>query len=1106
MKIFSTLTLLFLLQSAVAWAQTQVITGNVKDENDQPLPGVNVLIKGSAVGTTTDAAGNFSLSAPAEATLVFSFIGYTSQEILLNAQTTLTIAMLPDIKALEEVVIVGYSAQSKATISSAVEKLDTRELENTPNANPVQSLQGKIAGISVPVLTGQPGANAKVLIRGGTGTNPYGTGTGGGRDNAVSKGGDAGALYVIDGVYRNDMNDLNSDDIESIQVLKDAASTSIYGARGANGIVVVTTKTGRAKSGKPTLTFRYQHSIQQLNRNRGYDFASGRDYLIKARTAAMAAVNDPNSVAGRTSNGAFMYSTVNITNPGDYGQQKYTPVFLNQLVGIEGQTYVDNLINNQGYETITDPITGNEILFKDNHYQDVVWQTAHSNNYNIGLSGANENGSYYVGLGYLDQEGIYLGTGYERFSILANGSYQLKDNLTANVGLSYQRNDNQFPRNYTDLTRSVRVPTTWRLYYDDGTPGLGEGNVSPRSRLHELYYQELSSLTDRITARFGLDWEIVKGLHFKPSGSFYKDNLEENFSEDYFPQKISRDISYYHRLNDQFMVDGLLTYDASFSRHNVNALVGINYTDYRYYTIIANSSGRASNYIEDISATPTGNQRVSENIRTEDKYLSYFGQLNYNFDGKYLFSASARYDGFSRFSDDKKFAMFPSVSAGWNIHQEAFWKNASIPFVSSLKVRASWGEAGYNSLDYANTQGAYSSGYNYGGQAGIVYTTLRNRDLVWETSATTDVAIDLGFLNNRFNLSVDYYNKITRDRLFDQPLPAETGFSSVRANIGKLRNRGVEIMLGGTVLQNENFKWESDFSFAFNRGTVLKLPDNGRVKNRINGGTIVDPATGEYIEAGGLAEGERFGGLWAFQLDGVYATDAEAAEAPVDQFVSGNKQGKPKVGGDANWRDMDSNGIIDARDAVFMGYRTPDKIGGWVNTFSYKGISLRFVVDYALGHVINNGPLARGMANGRNNEAMPSLALSNETWQKQGDVAKYPRWDNASDYDNGYRNHLRGLSSAGVLALGLDDGYGSDVSQYYQKGDFLAFREISIAYQVPKSITERISIPSLTVNIGAHNLGYVTEYDGLSPEIYKGYDEGIYPRPRQFTIGVKASF
>jgi hypothetical protein len=286
----------------------------------------------------------------------------------------------------------------------------------------------------------------------------------------------------------------------------------------------------------------------------------------------------------------------------------------------------------------------------------------------------------------------------------------------------------------------------------------------------------------------------------------------------------------------------------------------------------------------------------------------------------------------------------------------------------------------------------------------------------------------------------------------------------------------------------------------------LKLPDNGRAKNRINGGTIFDPATGEYIDAGGLAEGERFGGLWAFQLDGVYSTNAEAAEAPVDQFVSGNKQGKPKVGGDAKWRDLDSNGIIDARDVVFMGYRTPDKFGGWVNTFIYKGISLRFVVDYAFGHVINNGPMARGMANGRNNEAMPSLALGNETWQKEGDVANYPRWDNASDYDNGYRNHLRQLSSVGVLALGLDDGYGSDVSQYYQKGDFLAFREISITYQIPKLISERIGIPGLTVNAGAYNLGYWTPYDGLSPEIYKGYDEGIYPRPRQFTIGVKASF
>jgi TonB-linked SusC/RagA family outer membrane protein len=1106
MRLFTAIVLWMLWAGSVQ-GQTQLnVTGRVLDEAGQLLPGVNIIIKGTTIGVTTDATGEFTIAAPPDAVLLFSFIGYTSQEIKVDNQTALSVVMAPDVQSLNEVVIVGYTTQSKSTLTSAVEKVDTREMRYAPNVNPVQSLQGKIAGVSVPVLSGQPGANAKIIIRGGTGTNPYGSGTGGGRDNSLSNSGDAGALYVIDGVYRNDMNDLNSNDIESIQVLKDAASTSIYGARGANGIIVVTTKSGRSKAGKPTLTFRYQHSIEKLNTNRGYEFASGRDYLIKARTAALAAVNDPNSVAGRASGGAFMYSTVSITNPGDYGQQKYTPVFLNQLVTIEGQAYVDNLINHQGYEIIKDPITGNDILFKDNHYQDVVWQTAHTNNYNVNLSGANDNGNYYVGLGYIDQEGIYLGTGYKRFSILANGEHRLRDNLTANIGVSYQRNDNQYPRNYTDMTRSVRVPTTWRLYYDDGTPGLGEGNASPRNRLHELYYQHLSSVTDRITTHFGFDWEILPGLHFKPSGSFYKDNLEENFSEDFFAQKTSRDIAYFHRFNEQVMADGLLTYELTVSKHNVNALLGTNYTATRYYDISPSSSGRASNYIEDISATPTANHRVGVNSRTRDKYMSYFGQLNYDYDARYLFSASARYDGFSRFSNDKKFALFPAVSAGWNIHREAFWENANVPVVSSLKVRASWGEAGYNSLDYANTQGAYSSGYNYGGQAGITYTTLRNGDLVWETSATTDLAVDMGLFNNRLNLSVDYYNKITRDRLFNQPLPTETGFSSIRANVGTLRNRGVEIGFGGTVLEQGGFKWESNFTFAFNRGIVLKLPDNGRDKNRINGGTVFDPNTGEYIEVGGLAEGERYGGLWAFKLDGVYATTADAASAPVDQLVSGNKQGKPKVGGDAIWRDVDSNGIIDSRDVVFIGYRAPDKIGGWVNTFSYKGITLRFVVDYALGHVINNGPLARGMANGRNNEAMPALALSNETWQKEGDIAKYPRWDNASDFDNGYRNHLRGLSGVGVTGVGIDDGYSSDVSLYYKKGDFLAFREISVAYQVPKTLSEKIHIPALTINIGAHNLGYITEYDGLTPEIYKGYDEGVYPRPRQFTIGATATF
>ncbi|HTE12074.1 MAG TPA: hypothetical protein VK645_13915, partial [Chitinophagaceae bacterium] len=356
----------------------------------------------------------------------------------------------------------------------------------------------------------------------------------------------------------------------------------------------------------------------------------------------------------------------------------------------------------------------------------------------------------------------------------------------------------------------------------------------------------------------------------------------------------------------------------------------------------------------------------------------------------------------------------------------------------------------------------------------------------------------------RVTLTVDYYNKLTKDRLASKPLPSESPFPSITFNNGTLRNRGIEIELGAAVLKMKNFSWNTNYSFAYNQQTIVDLPGNGRLKNRQGGDIVYDPKTKQLVEAGGFAEGERPYAIYAYKTLGVFSTDAEAAAwsaTTKDNLASPQGIAIGKHAGDFIFDDINHDAVIDTKDQVFMGYRTPTIIGGMQNTFRYKRISLRFTLDYALGHLISNGALARSMGQGRAfNEGAPAEALDADVWQKSGDAGKkYARFSFA-DADFGQRNYLRSAT------LGNNNGYGSDVSAMITKGDFLAFREISISYDLPVNMMRKIHSTGMNVFASVYNLGYLTKYKGLNPETYTGFDPGGYPRPRQFSLGATLKF
>ena len=1110
---YSVLILCFLMKGRV-YSQDRELTvsGIVKESGtNEALPYVSVKVKGTSQGTTTDLAGKYTIRVPSTAVLVFTFVGFETAEVPVNGKNSLNVTMNSSGTSLNEVVVVGYSQQSREKTSAAVSKLDVKQLTNSANASPLAAVQGKIAGVSIPISSGQPGAApANIIIRGSSKVNSYGTGIGNSGGNNYQAASQAGPLIIIDGVFR-ELNDVNPDDIESFQVMKDAASTAAYGARGANGVIVIKTKSGKFSSGKANVTFNYRTNRETPFRD--YNYLNATQYLTLARTTVQ---NTSDFTATQKNNllnnGGFSGGTRVYTAKGQYGNNVNLTALYDNIVDIEGQDYVNNLLAN-GWMVMDDPINpGTKLLYADNNYQDKIWNTGVSNNYNLGIDGGGENANYNIAMNYVNQEGTFVGTNYKRYNLLGNFGFKATNRMQINAMVNYQNVQPNYVEAYTnDLVRGVRITPLIRTFKDDGTPHTGE-NLTVRNRFHTLSYDNTRVTTERLISRLEGNWEIAKRLHLKPSISYSIDNDKMFFFRKAFPDPIQfstqRQKREYILDSRQLMIDQILQYDVTIKeKHNLMVLAGFNYTKQDTNEVDIGSQRGTNDYITTISepATTTVGGSVVPNVtnfRTgllQSKSASYFSQLNYDYRGKYLASVVARYDGFSHFAPENKYAFFPAFSLGWNIHKEDFW---DISQISSLKLRGSWGEAGGNDLPLTSTYGSYISNV-YGQSPGIIRENLANPNLKWETTATTDIALEAGFLKDRFTLTVDWYNKLTKDRLDIKPLPAEAPFPFIVFNNGVLQNTGWEFELAAGIIRSNSFNWNANFSFAYNRQRIKELPYNGRERNRQQGGKVYDVASGKEIEVGGLAEGERPYSYYAFRVEGVFATDEEAeAWGKVDQLASAQGLGVGKKAGDYRWADLNNDNIIDSRDMVFTGYKTPDKIGGMQNTLTYRNFTMRFNIDFALGHVISNGALARSLGQGRAyNEGAPEEALGDDIWKKPGDEGKrYARFS-FGDFDNGQRNYLRNVN-----AVGGNSGYSSDVSTMIEKGDFLAFRELYLSYNMPAKLMSKIGSAGMSVFGSITNLGYITKYEGLNPESYTGFDPGGYPRPRQFTLGAAVKF
>ncbi|MFC4870810.1 SusC/RagA family TonB-linked outer membrane protein [Negadavirga shengliensis] len=1029
------------------------VSGKVTDGNTgESIPGVNILVMGTNRGTATDIDGNYAIPVEVGSRLKFSFIGYASHEVVVNNQTVLDVSLQPDSQNLEEILVIGYGEQSRETLTSSVSKLDDRVLENIPFANAASAMQGTISGVRVQTTTGQPGAAPRVIVRGGTSINdPDG----------------AQPLYIIDGVIRNNMNDINPDDIETFQVLKDAAATAIYGARGSNGVVIITTKTG--KPGKTTVSYRYNLSVsEQWNQ---YEMGSARDYIYFNRMGILAtAEKNPQHLFRLDQPSGFGVGNDLTNNTG----------FTTQYLSSENEHKL-----NEGWQSMPDPADPSRtIIFDEVDWQDVLFRQAVTQNHYVAISGGSEKARFDMGIGYLDNEGVAINTDFKRFTVRMNGDVNVNETLDVygRVNFTNSSNTSVFGENEI-FQRALGLPPTAKFRFEDGTLAPGQ-NRSMGNPVYHLGRMDALNATNRLTLSGGANWDILPGLTFEPIGSLYFVHQTNNtFQKSYYntPTQFidSRDAYAFNSVFWQKQFDGVFTYLRSFGFHNLQLKAGGSYFDRQNYSASASGRGAASDLIPTLNAS--SEPRDVSSSHSQLRILGYFGRFNYDYDKKYLFSASARYDGASNLGVNNYWGFFPGISAGWNMHKEDFWVNVP-QALSALKIRASYGVNGnIGNLSDFHAQGLYSVGARYNDIAAIQNNRMANQDLQWERSATFDLGLDMGLFGDKVTIIADYYNRVTDNLLTNLELPQSTGFSSILTNLGALRNEGVEMEIAATLLQKGDFSWNASANATYNINTVVRLPENDNENNRIGGVLVFNPAIGGYAWMGGLQEGQRMGDMFAYQYDGIYATDEAAAEGPYDVLVPGTD--KRKFGGDVRWRDLDRNDTIDSRDRVLAGNIFPKWTGGFTNMLNYKNLSLTIRTDFALGHTIYHETRAR--FNGQYQGDIGILRETTQSWQHQGDIAVLPRyyWADQLSQNNSFRGS----------------------TFFHERGNYLAVRELTLSYSLPQRWTDAIKTGSIRTYFTGSNLYYFTQYTGLNPEV-GGTDAGRYPIPRSFMLGVNVNF
>ena len=1068
--------ILCILCSVGAMAQKKSITGVVTDATGEPVIGASVVEVGStANGVITNLDGQFSINVSPNGKIKVSYVGYEPQTVDVKNQTSFKIVLKEDSEMLGEVVVTGYGGkQLRTKVTNSIAKVNDDALKVGLFSNPAQALSGAVAGLKVIQSSGNPGAAPTIVLRGGT--NFDGSGS---------------PLIMVDGQLRDGLSDINPEDIESMEVLKDAGATALYGARASNGVVLITTKTG--KKGRSEINLKIKMGLNYVNNP--YEFLGAKDYITALRTAYK---NTP--WANQASlTGATPFGTGNVLNS-------------TTAWNVMGKTDNNAYLLQKGWEEMADPLDPTKtILYKNINPADYnLNNPSFSQDYNVNMSGGNDKGTYYAGLGYNNQEGLPITSFYKRYSFILNGSYKVTNWLTSTSNFNYNRaNWRSMPgsqgNEYNYFGRIMSTPPTARFEDEDGNATVGP-NFSDGNQSYQSDKWQVDNQSDKFTMIQTFDIQILKSLSVKATANwYYSESLSENFTRDYentpgsFVRTRASSASFSRDFSQTYNV--VANYNQTFAKnHNLAVMLGLEAFDRQSRGFSASGSGAPMDDLASLGLTSTAEgKRSISSSHSRYRIMSYFGRVNYDYKGRYLLSGVFRQDGYSSLLGDNRWGFFPGASAGWIFGQEDFVKNA-LPFLSFGKLRASFGVNGNASGIGAYTlQGSYNS-QKYNGNTGYLIGTLPNPNLRWEKTRTMEVGVDLSFFENRLNANITYYNRLTSDKYASLSLPSTTGFSSIQNNNGKFRNSGVELELSGKILQTKDWKWDAAANIAYNKNKVVSLPANSMERNRQDAVQIYTGNGSETKWVGGYQEGYEPGVLIAYQAQGIYKSKDEI---PGNLVVkTGNAQGKYQYGptawanlsadekakgielmpGDVKWKDINGDGTIDSYDQIVVGNTTPRWIGGFNTTLKWKNLSLYARFDFGLNYWIydQTTPWFLGCMQGTYNTTADVF----NTWTPENPNAKYPRYVFADQ--NGPGNYNR------------------NSTMFAYKGNYLAIRELSLNYALPTLWAKKIFCQQLNVSITGQNLGYITAAPVTSPEVSSAGSG--YALPRTLLFGMNVTF
>lgn len=989
-----------------AQQQAKTVTGTVTDVSGEPIIGANIRIKGTTTGTITDIDGNFSIEAEPQSVIEVSYIGYLTQETVINNQKSIRFLLKEDTKTLDEVVVIGYGVQKKADLTGSVANINTEKLNTQSNANIGQALQGKIAGVDIVSQGGAPGSGTRIMVRGiGTLNNAF-------------------PLYIVDGMYMNSIDHINPNDIASIDVLKDASSAAIYGSRAANGVIIVTTKEGSNTEGKP---------IIDLSVNLGISTASKFLDMLDAK-----------------------------------GWAEVTTI-ARQAIGKPALDMATDLANKP-----------------DNDWQDIMFRPALMQNYNLAVKGGGKYSTYYTGLGYFNQDGIVKGTNYQRYNIQSKNDYKrgiFSAGTNLIISFSHDKPLHQELRGGMIGTILQSVPTLEK--YDDTREGGYGGTYGDVVNIPH----PLAIIDDNIMGRYNENVKIFANLYaqielFK--GLKYKLNLTPDFSFERYKNYLNKydfglatnsitQLTERQRRRRNILVENLLTFDRTFGEHKISALAGYTYQDSRFRHIQAYGEGLPQG-LEEIDAATTN--RSNEGNSWRSVLTSILGRVFYSYHNKYLFTATIRRDGSSKFGKNNRYGYFPSFSLGWNVAEEKFMEN--VHWLDQLKLRGGYGVLGNQEIDNYQYSSTITTGINYpDGNGGLLQgafpKNFANPDIKWEETAMTNVGIDFMAFNNRLSLTADYYVKNTKDILLTVPIPISSGGANdpIR-NAGKIRNNGFEFNLGWMDQPNPDISYGINLIGSFNKNKVIAM---GSESGSIKGGS-----TNQNITTSETKAGYPIGGYWLISTAGYFNSQEE-----VDAYAKDGKKIQPAAEpGDIKFVDANNDGVINDDDRVFQGSPFPDFTFALNGNMRYKNFDLSIGLQGVLGNKIYNATrqTLEDVTKGSN-----FLASCLDYWTPENKNASHPRltWDDPN------RNTR------------------AESDRYLENGSYLRLRSVQLGYTFPQTWFKG-AIQHARVYINAENLFTITSYSGYSPDVnadnanYRGFDNFIYPTNRTFMLGLNVTF